>query len=71
MHFGFWRLGLNPLRREGMLVEMNRAVGRALKLDTPASPTQAQRRCVLDWAAAPAPPRARWSATTLRSARSP
>jgi SAM-dependent methyltransferase len=48
MHFGFWRLGLNPLRREGMLIEMNRAVGRALKLDTPASPTQAQRRCVLD-----------------------
>ncbi len=33
MHFGFWRWGLNPLRREGMLVEMNRAVGRALALD--------------------------------------
>ena len=49
MHFGFWRLGLNPLRREGMLVEMNRAVGRALKLDEP-RPVQerAQRRCVVD-----------------------
>ena len=47
MHFGFWRAGLNPLRREGMLVEMNRAVGRALRLD--ASPTPAgQRRCVID-----------------------
>lgn len=53
MHFGFWRVGLNPFRREGMLIEMNRAVGRALKLDLPASPTQQQqhqqqRRCVLD-----------------------
>ncbi|RQO52709.1 methyltransferase type 11 [Variovorax sp. KBW07] len=50
MHFGFWRVGLNPFRREGMLIEMNRAVGRALKLDVPASPTQQQqqRRCVLD-----------------------
>ena len=49
MHFGFWKLGLNPLRREGMLVEMNRAVGRALKLDQP-RPVQesAQRRCVVD-----------------------
>ncbi|MGJ7529917.1 SAM-dependent methyltransferase [Variovorax sp. GB1P17] len=46
MHFGFWRLGLNPLRREGMLVEMNRMVGRALRLDEPAS--HSQRRCVLD-----------------------
>jgi len=44
MHFGFWRLGLNPFRREGMLVEMNRAVGRALKLDTGAE----ARRCVVD-----------------------
>ena len=42
MHFGFWRAGLNPLRREGMLVEMNRAVGRALRLD-PAQPA-----CVVD-----------------------
>ncbi|MGJ3704065.1 SAM-dependent methyltransferase [Variovorax sp. AFSI2.2] len=49
MHFGFWRLGLNPLRREGMLVEMNRAVGRALKLDEPRSTQEApQRRCVID-----------------------
>ncbi|MEP6720424.1 MAG: methyltransferase domain-containing protein [Variovorax sp.] len=32
MHFGYWRPGLNPLRREGMLGEMNRAVGRALQL---------------------------------------
>jgi SAM-dependent methyltransferase len=47
MHFGFWRAGLNPLRREGMLVEMNRAIGRALQLGTaPADATQ--RRCVLD-----------------------
>jgi len=47
MHFGFWRLGLNPLRREGMLVEMNRMVGRALCLErTPAD--AAGRRCVLD-----------------------
>ena len=42
MHFGFWRAGLNPLRREGMLVEMNREVGRALRLD-PAQPV-----CVVD-----------------------
>jgi SAM-dependent methyltransferase len=49
MHFGFWRLGLNPLRREGMLVEMNRAVGRALKLDEPRSAQEApRRRCVID-----------------------
>ncbi|WPH15716.1 SAM-dependent methyltransferase [Variovorax paradoxus] len=49
MHFGFWRLGLNPLRREGMLVEMNRAVGRALKLDQPRPAHEsAQRRCVVD-----------------------
>ncbi|MDR6886324.1 MULTISPECIES: SAM-dependent methyltransferase [Variovorax] len=53
MHFGFWRLGLNPLRREGMLVEMNRAVGRALKLDedqAPGSKLQSaqSRRCVID-----------------------
>lgn len=46
MHFGFWRAGLNPLRREGMLVEMNRFVGRALKLaDAPAGTPQ---RCVVD-----------------------
>jgi len=49
MHFGFWRLGLNPLRREGMLVEMNRAVGRALKLDEPEPAQEApRRRCVID-----------------------
>lgn len=49
MHFGFWRLGLNPLRREGMLVEMNRAVGRALKLDEPRPAHEStQRRCVVD-----------------------
>jgi SAM-dependent methyltransferase len=53
MHFGFCRLGLNPLRREGMLVEMNRAVGRALKLDEPdalrSKHEAAQpRRCVID-----------------------
>jgi len=46
MHFGFWRLGLNPLRREGMLVEMNRVVGRALHLDLPADGPS--RRCVVD-----------------------
>jgi len=42
MHFGYWRAGLHPLRREGMLTEMNRAVGRALALaaDRPA--------CVVD-----------------------
>ena len=44
MHFGFWRLGLNPLRREGMLIEMNRTVGRALRLDTATTGP----RCVLD-----------------------
>jgi SAM-dependent methyltransferase len=52
MHFGFWRIGLNPLRREGMLVEMNRAVGRALKLEEldTLAPKQAaaRRRCVVD-----------------------
>ena len=49
MHFGFWRLGLNPLRREGMLVEMNRAVGRALKLNESRSAQEApRRRCVID-----------------------
>lgn len=42
MHFGFWRAGLNPFRREGMLVEMNRAVGRALRLDAK------QPACVVD-----------------------
>jgi len=42
MHFGFWRGGLNPFRREGMLVEMNRAVGRALRLDA------ARPACVVD-----------------------
>lgn len=42
MHFGFWRAGLNPLRREGMLVEMNRAVGGALQLDA------ARPACVVD-----------------------
>jgi SAM-dependent methyltransferase len=47
MHFGFWRAGLNPFRREGMLVEMNRAVGRALRLGA-AQPDTAQRRCVID-----------------------
>ncbi|MFM9921472.1 methyltransferase domain-containing protein [Variovorax sp. H27-G14] len=47
MHFGYWRLGLNPLRREGMLVEMNRVIGRALQLNSaPADATQ--RCCVLD-----------------------
>jgi SAM-dependent methyltransferase len=51
MHFGFWRAGLNPLRREGMLVEMNRVIGRALRLPAQqlASPQgSAPRRCVLD-----------------------
>lgn len=52
MHFGFWRLGLNPFRREGMLVEMNRAVGRALKLGEPGAPRPQEnappRRCVID-----------------------
>lgn len=50
MHFGFWRAGLNPLRREGMLVEMNRVIGRALQLPQLPQPPQrsAPRRCVLD-----------------------
>lgn len=39
MHFGYWRVGLNPLRREGMLVEMNRVIGRALRLPKPAQGT--------------------------------
>ncbi|WP_395316538.1 SAM-dependent methyltransferase [Variovorax sp. UC74_104] len=47
MHFGFWRAGLNPLRREGMLVEMNRMVGRALRLGE-ASQASDRRRCVID-----------------------
>ena len=47
MHFGFWRAGLNPLRREGMLIEMNRVVGRALKLDA-APAAGSQRLCVID-----------------------
>jgi SAM-dependent methyltransferase len=46
MHFGYWRAGLNPLRREGMLVEMNREVGRALRLGE--RPTADGRHCVLD-----------------------
>lgn len=46
MHFGYWRAGLNPLRREGMLVEMNREVGRALQLGE--RPTDDGRHCVLD-----------------------
>jgi len=48
MHFGFWRAGLNPLRREGMLVEMNRVVGRALQLGQARPGSAAQRRCVID-----------------------
>ena len=48
MHFGFWRAGLNPLRREGMLVEMNRVVGRALQLGQARPGSTAQRRCVID-----------------------
>lgn len=32
MHFGYWRLGINPLRRESMLVRMNLEVGAALRL---------------------------------------
>lgn len=47
MHFGFWRAGLNPLRREGMLVEMNRVVGRALGLGKETGGTGG-RRCVID-----------------------
>ncbi|QRF59601.1 cyclopropane-fatty-acyl-phospholipid synthase family protein [Variovorax paradoxus] len=46
MHFGYWRAGLNPLRRESMLVQMNREVGRALRLGE--RPTEDGRRCVLD-----------------------
>lgn len=42
MHFGHWRLGLNPLRREGMLDAMNQVVGDALQLD-PSAPA-----CVVD-----------------------
>ncbi|MDA7417428.1 class I SAM-dependent methyltransferase [Xenophilus arseniciresistens] len=42
MHFGYWRAGLNPLRREGMLDAMNLAVGEALGLQ----PDHAA--CVLD-----------------------
>jgi SAM-dependent methyltransferase len=48
MHFGFWRAGLNPLRREGMLVEMNREVGRALRLDEARQPGTPLQRCVID-----------------------
>jgi len=33
MHFGYWRRGLNPLRRETMLHEMTRQVVRRLGLD--------------------------------------
>lgn len=33
MHFGYWRPGLNPLRREPMLEEMNRQVFSRLGLD--------------------------------------
>lgn len=33
MHFGYYRRGLNPLRREGMLHEMTRQVVRRLDLD--------------------------------------
>lgn len=33
MHFGYWRRGLNPLRREAMLHEMTRQVVRRLDLD--------------------------------------
>jgi len=47
MHFGFWRAGMNPLRREGMLVEMNRMVGRALRLGE-APQASDRRRCVID-----------------------
>jgi ubiquinone/menaquinone biosynthesis C-methylase UbiE len=41
MHFGFFRWGMNPFRREAMLEQMNREVFDRLQLDT-ASP------CILD-----------------------
>lgn len=34
MHFGYFRWGMNPLRREAMLEEMNREVLRRLRIDT-------------------------------------
>ncbi|WP_225784755.1 class I SAM-dependent methyltransferase [Xenophilus sp. Marseille-Q4582] len=42
MHFGHWRLGLNPMRREPMLDAMNQVVGDALQLDLSAA------ACVVD-----------------------
>lgn len=33
MHFGFWRLGMDPLDREAMLAEMTRQVMRRLAID--------------------------------------
>lgn len=42
MHFGYWRAGLNPLRRESMLDAMNHVVGDALRLD------ERQPACVVD-----------------------
>ena len=41
MHFGFFRWGMNPFRREAMLAQMNREVLERLQLDT-VSP------CILD-----------------------
>src|ERR1700704_1044932 len=32
MHFGYWRFGMNPFKREPMLEEMNREVFRHLQL---------------------------------------
>ncbi|RYF80424.1 MAG: methyltransferase domain-containing protein [Comamonadaceae bacterium] len=42
MHFGYWRAGLNPLRREAMLDAMNHVVGDALQLNPD------QSTCVVD-----------------------
>ncbi len=46
MHFGFFRLGLNPFNREAMLEQMNREILHRLYLaDSPSSP---QHPCILD-----------------------
>jgi SAM-dependent methyltransferase len=45
MHFGYWRAGLNPFRREPMLEAMNQLVGDALRLDAAAP---ACGTCVVD-----------------------
>lgn len=47
MHFGYWRAGLNPLRLEPMLEEMNQQVLRRLRVEALAAPAVLDMGCGL------------------------